>query len=149
MSYSGRKDVGTCLWDSNELEEVNSIKFLTTMQVLVMFMIYTIMACLAEKRDKSDQTGKRARQFVEEFVYEHFMYFIIALFVHTLVVRSFHMCLLGIYGVILLCKAFFMQKGITKGIQLSFWLELSIVCILTILVVTDDWCRFFLYRAHS
>ena len=64
MSYSGRKDVNECYWDSNELEEVNSIKFLTTMQVIVMFLIYTIMACLAERRPKSDQTGKRARQFV-------------------------------------------------------------------------------------
>ena len=60
MSYSGRKNVDECIWDSNELEEVNSIKFLTTMQIIIMFVIYTILACLAEKRDTSDKTGKRA-----------------------------------------------------------------------------------------
>ena len=149
MSYSGKKNLDECIWDSNELEEVNSIKFLTTLQVIVMFCVYTVMACLAEIKGVDKKEGRRAGQFVRELVYENIMYFILALFVHTLVARAWHMCLLGIYAVTLVFKAFAMQKEMTKCLHILFYLEISIVCILTILVVTDDWCRFFLYREHS
>ena len=114
MSYSGKKNIDECLWDSAELDEVNKIKFLTVMQVIVMFIVYTIMAYLGEVKGKETKEGRRGLQFVQEFVYEHFMYFILALFVHTLVARAWHLCLLGIYAVVLDLKAFAMQKEVTR-----------------------------------
>ena len=90
------------------MEDVNTIKTLTVIQVIVMFVVYTIMAYNAEVKGKGTKEGRRAYQFVEEFIKEHFMYFILALFVHTLVVRSWHLCVLGIYAIIIDFKAFAM-----------------------------------------
>ena len=73
-----------------------------------MFIVYTIMAYNAEVRDKRTKEGRRAYQFVEEFIKENFMYFILALFVHTLVARSWHLCVLGIYAIIIILKAYAM-----------------------------------------
>ena len=149
MVYTGEQKLQQCSWDSNELDDVNTIKSLTILQMLVMFIVYTIMAYCSETKGKKTKEGLRAFQFVEEFIKEHFMYFVLALFVHTLVVRSWHLCLLGIYAIVIDVKAYAMQSESTKLLHFLFYIEFCAVAILTILIVTDDWCRFFLYRAHS
>ena len=59
MSYSGKKNIDTCIWNSEELDEVNNLKFLTVMQVVVMFIVYTIMAYLGEVKGKESKEGRR------------------------------------------------------------------------------------------
>ena len=60
MVYTGQSKLDQCKWDSNELEDVNSIKTLTVLQVIVMFLVYTIMAYNAEVKCKGTKEGRRA-----------------------------------------------------------------------------------------
>ena len=88
-------------------------------------------------------------RIINEVAYSHLFFFIAALLVHILTPKEFPVLLIYCYIGALYAEfgATLLEKGnITK---VAFLVQTVVLVLLYILILSDDWCRFFLYRGHA
>lgn len=88
-------------------------------------------------------------RIINELAYAHLFFFIAALFVHILVPKEFPVLMIYCY-----IAAIFVEVGATmleKGTlnKIAFVAQSVILFLLYIIILSDNWCRFFLYRGHA
>jgi hypothetical protein len=88
-------------------------------------------------------------RIVNELAYSHIFFFIAALLVHILVPKEFPVLLIYCYigATFVEMAASMLEKGTLN--KLAFALQSLFLFIIYIIIMSDDWCRFFLYRGHA
>ena len=88
-------------------------------------------------------------RIVNELAYAHLFFFVAAIFTHVLVPKEFPVLLIYCYlsTIVLEIFASIMEK-VTLN-KIAYFAQTFILFLLYIIILSDNWCRFFLYRGHA
>jgi hypothetical protein len=86
---------------------------------------------------------------VNELAYAHLFFFIAALLVHILVPKEFPVLLIYLYVATTFVEMAASMLEKSTLIKIAFFGQFIILFFLYIIIMSDNWCRFFLYRGHA
>ena len=116
--------------------------------MFILFLVYTVMVYLKYK-NKDKGIGLKLNRIVNDMAYGHLFFYVGALLVHVLTPKEFPVLLLYVYisSLFVEIASVIMEKPNTCRCILV--VQAIVLIILYLLILTDDWCRFFLYRGHA
>ena len=88
-------------------------------------------------------------RIINELAYAHIFFFMAAILAHILVPKEFPVLLIYCYIGTIFAEmgAAMLEKGTLN--KIAYFGQSIILFILYIVILSDDWCRFFLYRGHA
>ena len=140
--------VSTCEWSNSESDSAQGAKAAITIAVALMFIYYTIFAVLAELKSAAE-FGRKARQYTNEVAHEHLFFYMLCIMAHTLTPKEAHAIMIWVYLAFLVVKSIALKKSNVGFMKTCFIIETLILVVLCIMIMGDDWCRFYLYGGHS
>ena len=95
------------------------------------------------------KVGPKLHRIVNEMAYSHLFFFIASILSHILTPKEFPTVLIYMYLILLVIEigASMLENQILN--KVCFWLQTGVLTVLYIIILSDDWCRFFLYRGHA
>ena len=86
---------------------------------------------------------------INEFAYSHPFFFIGAILVHVLTPKMFPVMLIYIYSSLMGLQVLSMLKHSELFAKIIYAVQCMTLFLLYIVIMSDDFCRFFLYRGHA
>uniref|UniRef100_A0A7S3FXX6 Uncharacterized protein n=1 Tax=Strombidium rassoulzadegani TaxID=1082188 RepID=A0A7S3FXX6_9SPIT len=114
----------------------------------MLFLTYTSLVALRTNKERKGD-ARIFHAVVNHLAFAHLPFFILSILVHTLVPKEIPTLLIFFYMMTMIGEALgtiIEKKSIPK---LCFFLQTGILFLLFLILMLDDWCRFYLYRGHA
>ncbi len=86
---------------------------------------------------------------INEIAYAHIFFFVAVILVHVLVPEAFAVFCIYMYIGTIIFEIVGMTLENRMMVKISFWLQTLLLVVIYITIMSDDWCRFYLYRGHA
>ena len=138
-----------CHWHQEDFFNTSKNKVVLSVTFLCLLSIYTILVFLRYRDGGKSVQAQKLFDIINNFAFSHLFYYIAAILVHTIVPKAFPVVMVYLYMVTIIGEGFASYREHQRNLKLMWGLQTIILVILYISILSDDWCRFYLYRGHA
>ena len=138
-----------CHWHQDDYMSATRNKIAVGVCMLMLLISYTILVGWRYRKTDKHAVVEKLYDIVNDFVLSHLFFYIAAILVHTIVPKEFPVILLYFYMISMVFEAAGSMSNKAKLMKYTWGIQTLLLVILYITIMSDNWCRFFLYRGHA
>ena len=137
-----------CVWRKEDFFATANAKESIGVIMFLFFLAYTLLVFLREKNQHNDM-GVKLFRLINELALSHVFFFVGVILAHVLTPNVVQVVLILLYTLSLGLEVAATRNDKDLLNKVAFWGQTVILILMYFILLTNDWCRFFLYRGHA